>query len=263
MTNSNEIPQRVIDRAMAAYPAIEELVAGSTPVVSFGNPATAKIITIGINPSSSEFQKSGKSKDLLPVGKKRLVDQETLGINNPTSLTREQAIQVIEGCYDYFFSKPHNPYMTWFKHLNQNVNKHFGLDYRDASAAHLDLVQWATDPVWGGIKSDSVRAELLKSDAEFLRYQVGMKNHDIVFMNGSQVTEQLLATGIVEVSLTKETSYKTKSGKPRKLEFYRGKTFNGSLVLGWSRTFPGHYISEKALPAVVQELQQFMDEQTK
>lgn len=263
MKTPSHIEERVIERAMATYPSIAELVSGSTPVVSFGNPGLAKIITIGINPSSSEFQKPGKSKDLLPFGKKRLVDSETLGINNPVSLTRDQAIQVIEGCYDYFHSKPHNPYMTWFKHLNENINIHFGLDYRDGSAAHLDLVQWATDPVWGGIESDSVKAELLKSDSEFLRYQVGVKNHDIVFMNGSQVTEQLVGTGIVEVTLTKEANYKTKSGKPRKLEFYKGKTFNGSLVLGWSRTFPGHYISEEALPAVVSELHNFMDQQTK
>ena len=90
---------------------------------------------------------------MLPVEKKRLVDLETLGIENPKSLNREQAIQVIEGCYDYFDMKNHNPYMTWFKHLNDNINNHFGLDYLDGSAAHLDLVQWATDPVWGGIKS--------------------------------------------------------------------------------------------------------------
>jgi hypothetical protein len=263
MKTTYQIEERVIKRAMEAYPSIAELVSGSTPVVSFGNPGLAKIITIGINPSSCEFQKSGKSKDLLPFGKKRLVDTETLGISNPVSLTRDQAIQVIEGCYEYFYSKPHNPYMTWFRHLNENINKHFGLDYRDGSAAHLDLVQWATDPVWGGIDSDSVKAGLLKSDAEFLRYQVGMKNHDIVFMNGSQVTEQLVETGIVEVNLTRETSYKTKSGKARKLEFFSGQTFNGSLVLGWSRTFPGHYISEAALPEVVKELHTFMDQQTK
>ena len=126
---SVEIQERVIERAMESYPAIPELVSGSTPVVSFGNPSVSKMITIGINPSSSEFQVSGKSKNLLPLGKKRLVDLETLGIKNPDSLNREQAIRVIEGCYSYFDSKSHNPYMTWFKHLNENINKHFGLSY--------------------------------------------------------------------------------------------------------------------------------------
>lgn len=260
---THTIEDRVIARAMADYPQIGELVKGSTPVVSFGNPTLAKVVTVGINPSSNEFQKSGKSKDLLVGKKKRLVDTEVLGLTNPKSLTKEQAIQVIEGCYNYFNKKGHNPYMTWFKHLNDNINKHFGADFQDQSAAHLDLVQWATDPVWGGIDSDEVKADLLKSDAEFLRYQIENKKYDIVFMSGSQVTEQLVATGIVEVTLTHQTGYKTKSGKPRKLEFYRGTTRNGSLVLGWSRTFPGHYISKEALPGVVKELHAFMNNQTR
>ena len=260
---SNEIQERVIERAMENFPAIEQLVVGSTPVVSFGNPGPAKLITIGINPSSSEFQVFGKSKNLLPVEKKRLVDLETLGLKDPKSLNREQAIRVIEGCYYYFDKKNHNPYMTWFKHLNDNINKHFGLDYLDGSAAHLDLVQWATDPVWGGIKSEVTKDELLKSDSEFLRYQVGAKKYDIVFMNGRKVKDQLEGTGIVEVTQTKSTSYKTKTKKTLPLEFFKGTTSNGSLALGWSKTFPGHYIWPESLPKVVQELHQFMDEQTK
>ena len=260
---SNEIQERVIERAMRSFPTIEELVVGSTPVVSFGNPGPAKMITIGINPSSSEFQVFGKSKNLLSVEKKRLVDLETLGIVNPKSLNREQAIRVIEGCYNYFDTKKHNPYMTWFKHLNDNINKHFGLNYLDGSAAHLDLVQWATDPVWGGIKSEVTKDELLKSDSEFLRYQVSAKKYDIVFMNGREVKNQLEGTGIVEVTKIKSPSYQTRNKRTIPLEFFRGSTSNGSLVLGWSKPFPGHYIWAESLPAVVQELHQFMDEQTK
>lgn len=263
MMATYNIEEQVIKRAMAEYPNISELVKGSTPVVSFGYPAPAKVVTIGINPSSNEFQKSGKSKDLLSFPKKRLIDSEVLGIPSSQRLTREQAIAVIEGCYEYFYMREHNPYMTWFKHLNENINKHFGADYLDGSAVHLDLVQWATDPVWGNIKSPAIKSELLAADAEFLRYQMGVKRYDIVFMNGSQVTEQLIETKIVELSLTKEFAYKTKSGKSKKLEFYSGWTANGSLALGWSRTFPGHYISADALPTVIQEFHRFMDQQTK
>jgi hypothetical protein len=263
MTANHMIEERVIERAMRSYPTIEQLVVGSTPVVSFGNPGPAKMITIGINPSRSEFQVSGKSKNLLPVEKKRLVDLETLGIKNPRSLNREQAIRVIQGCYEYFDTSSHNPYMTWFNLLNENINKHFGLDYLDGSAAHLDLVQWATDPVWGGIDSEATKDELLKSDAEFLRYQVGAKKYDIVFMNGREVKDQLEGTGIVEVTKVKNTSYRTSTKKTLPLEFFRGSTSNGSLVLGWSKPFPGHYIWSESLPAVVQELHQFMDEQTR
>lgn len=263
MSIQHVIEERVIERVMSPFPTISQLVSGSTPVVSFGNPGLAKIITIGINPSSNEFQVSGKSKKLLSPGKKRLVDLETLGIDNPMSLNRDQAIQVINGCYNYFDTNNRNPYMTWFKHLNDNINKHFGINYLDGSAAHLDLVQWATDPVWGGIASDEIKSQLLESDSDFLRYQIGIKKFDIVFMNGREVTEQLVKTKIVEVTLTKATAYQTKSNKTRPLEFFKGTTSNGSLALGWSKPFPGHYIASQSLPKVVQELYSFMDEHAK
>ena len=103
MSSNYVIEERVIERAMASYPEIEEIVAFSTPVVSFGNPRGAKVATLGINPSSNEFQIGNGNKS--PLGEfesKRLIDTEILEIANPKNLTREQAIQVIEGCYDYF-----------------------------------------------------------------------------------------------------------------------------------------------------------------
>ena len=138
------IEERVIERAMATYPDIKELVEFSTPVVSFGYPSSARMVTVGINPSSLEFLTSGKNKKILSADKKKLVDLETLGVKNPKALNREQAIKVIEGCYSYFNIKPYD----WFDHLNKSVNSYFKCNYRDGSAAHLDLVQWATDPVW-------------------------------------------------------------------------------------------------------------------
>ena len=60
-----------------------DVVYGSTPVVSFGDFTKAKVATIGINPSSAEFMDksaSATSNGLLPEGKKRLADAETLGL---------------------------------------------------------------------------------------------------------------------------------------------------------------------------------------
>jgi len=60
-----------------------DVVYGSTPVVSFGDFTKAKVATIGINPSSLEFMdksNSATSNGLLPEGKKRLADAETIGL---------------------------------------------------------------------------------------------------------------------------------------------------------------------------------------
>lgn len=262
MSEEFTIEERVIQRAMEPYPNIKELVAFSTPVVSFGNPSDARVVTVGINPSSLEFQAAGKGKRLLVLDKKRLIDTELLGVQNPKNLTREQAVRVINGCYSYFGEKK-NPY-DWFDHLNLNINSYFKANYHDGSAAHLDLVQWATDPVWGGITSEVTKETLLKADVEFLRYQTNLKKYEVIFLNGKSVFEQLTSNGIIEASPKGDPiPYVTKSGKPRFLTCYQGVSSNGSLVLGCSKPFPGHYIWGEELPRVVSELHKFFDTYTK
>jgi hypothetical protein len=262
MSEKYIIEERVIERAMATYPVIPEIVKYSTPVVAFGYPANAKMVTVGINPSSVEFQTKSKPSKVLAEGKKRLVDSQILGIEDPSSLTQEQAKQVINGCYSYF-DKGHNPY-DWFDHLNNHINSHFGYSYHDGTAAHLDLVQWATDPVWGNITDEATKVQLLKDDVDFLRYQVNSKKFEVVYLNGKSVFEQLTSNGIVTAAPTgKVIHYKTKSGAPRELTCYQGESANGSLVLGCSKPFPGHYIWGEELPRVVDELHSFFDQYTK
>ena len=253
MSGPYEIDERVIERAMKPYPIIKEIVPYSTPVVSFGNPANAKVLTVGINPSSLEFLTGGKIKSVLSNGKKRLVDLEVLGIKDPKQLTKEMAIQVVEGCYNYF-KQSSNPYMTWFKHLDTKVNQYFKAGYRDDTAAHLDLVQWATNPVWGKITNSSIKDLLLEGDVDFLRYQIESAPHEVIFLNGKKVFEQLTTYKIVNADASHPIHYQTKTGKRSSVSFYYGSTTNGTPVVGWSRTFPGHHISDKALPGIVEKL---------
>jgi len=262
MSDKYIIEERVIERAMATYPDIPEFVEYSTPVVAFGYPANAKMVTVGINPSSVEFQTKSKPSRVLAEGKKRLVDTQILGIEDPSALTQEEAIQVINGCYSYF-DEGNNPY-DWFDHLNNHINKHFGNSYYAGTAAHLDLVQWATDPVWGNIKDETIKVQLLKNDADFLRYQVNSKKFEVIYLNGKSVFEQLTSNGIITAAPTgKVIHFKTKSGAPRELICYQGESANGSLVLGCNKPFPGHYISGEELPRVVDELRTFFDQYTK
>ena len=96
MSSNYVIEERVIERAMATYPDIPEIVPSSTPVVSFGYPNKAIVATLGINPSSNEFQVGNGNKNLLGFGSKELVDTEVLGVESPKHLNREQAIEVIK-----------------------------------------------------------------------------------------------------------------------------------------------------------------------
>jgi hypothetical protein len=247
------IEERVIERAMALYPQIEELVAFSTPVVSFGNPRLARVATLGINPSSNEFQIGNGNK--TPLGgeiPKRLVDTQVLGIESPIRLTRDQALQVIEGCYQYFYGQNANPY-EWFLKLEEFILKPAGFTYYgpDATACHLDLVQWATDPVWDSIASKSTKELLLKQDKEFLRYQLTSYNFEYVFLNGSTAINQFKELGIATLEEVHKVTANSNGGRHAVV---RGES-GGTVFFGWGINTGAKYASKTGL----QELVEFIE----
>jgi hypothetical protein len=249
------IEERVIDRAMASYPEVNELVAFSTPVVSFGYPKGARVATVGINPSSSEFQIGNGNRD--PLGEfesKRLVDTETLGIHNPKNLNREQAIKVIEGCYDYFSGANANPY-EWFKRLEKYVLEPAGHTYygENPSACHLDLVQWATDPVWDSIKDKSIKKKLLEADKEFLRFQLTNYDFEVVYLNGGTVLKQFKALGIADLSVVHQVTRNSMGGTHDVVTGYA----NGTTYFGWGINASSRDANKKGL----EELSQWIKSQ--
>jgi hypothetical protein len=130
-----------------------------------GDHTRARVATVGINPSSREFQDGRKR--LLPDDAKRLADLDLLEAESSSDLPDPAVATVMKWCRNYF---QHHPYTRWFDKLNALV-RGAGADFYDGTACHLDLVQWATDPVWGAFpKADAaVQAHLLAEDAPFLR----------------------------------------------------------------------------------------------
>jgi len=208
MSDKYIIEDRVIERAMATYPDIPQIVEYSTPVVAFGYPKGARVATLGINPSSNEFQIGNGNKAPLSTSEKRLVDTQVLGLDNVKSLNRDQAIEVVNGCYSYFNNKPYG----WFDDLEKYVLKPTGFSYRNGSACHLDLVQWATDPVWQDkCMPKENKKILLDSDKGFLEYQLSNYDFDYVFLNGSTVLEQVEKLNFVNLHKVGEVRF-NKSG---------------------------------------------------
>ena len=230
--NSEEIKKRVLERVMAPYPKNCHVVPYSTPVVSFGNPETSTVATLGINPSSREFLDDGMN--LLSGSEKRLVDTEVLGLPREIeSLNVEEAEEVIQGCFDYFETGKY--YKEWFSRLEEYVLNPAGASYfRSADeelerACHLDLVQWATDPVWGDIKDKGIQKTLLASDFDFLRFQLTSYNFKKLFLNGREVIEQFESLGLTEMTEVGKTPFQSGS---KMSSLYRGK-FGNTEVWGW------------------------------
>ncbi len=175
---------QLIARIQSNRPDVKEILPYSYPVTSFGDVTKARILTVGINPSVDEFCSRKRGRALLEASSKRLVDSESLGIEPGQDLSLEQAQRILLGNNNYF--QTGNAY-GWFNYLEQYALKPIGASYFDGSAAHVDLVQWATNPVWSNIQSEETRLELMSESLPFLSDLFSSGQWDLVMINGSQV----------------------------------------------------------------------------
>ena len=178
------IPEYIERRIRRPAPVDCRVVPGSTPVVVFGQTRTARVATLGLNPSKVEFL-DRRGNELQGVHR-RLATHSSLGISNLSDAPLSVVIQVLRECDTYFLR---NPYRRWFDQL-ERILASCSASYYDGTACHLDLVQWATDPTWGGL-TEGTRLELLRSDVPFLMEQLANENIRVILVNGSGVINQL------------------------------------------------------------------------
>lgn len=186
-------PAYLLERALRSPDLELGVVAGSTPVVSFGDPADAPVATLGINPSSGEFLAS--SGALLAGGERRLATLASLGVERYDQLTADHAAAIVDDCATYFERRPYR----WFNPLDDVIREALGVSYFERSACHLDLVQWATVPLWGELPAD-VQAELLRQDLGFLRRllrQISQSHYRTVIVNGRSAMSWVASSGLV------------------------------------------------------------------
>lgn len=203
------------------------LTLGSTAVPSFGDFTKSNIATLSINPSSKEFV---SGKNILPTGKKRLVDKESLGLENSEKLKAEHADSVWNGCVSYF--QTGNSY-EWFNDL-QLVLDSIGASYKSGTACHIDLVQWATSPAWKELPS-TFKSEFIEKDREFFHRQTDSKNLELLIINGRQVFEVASRLPDFEFKFVEPLTYKYKGKTTNNFRFV-GSGPNGKRILGWTGT---------------------------
>lgn len=192
------VPAYVANRIRQPVPDGCSVVQGSTPVVVFGDLRTATVATLGFNPSENEFV----TNDGVPVEPRRLSTYASLGVETLTTATDEQVSEVLAECYEYFH---HNPYCTYFKPSENLLEATVGASYLGGTACHLDLIQWATDPVFGKLPGP-VRKKLIDADQEFLRQQLLAENVRLVLLNGAGVIEAVRKMGVDLVAVEPATT---------------------------------------------------------
>jgi hypothetical protein len=171
---------------------------GSTPVVAFGDPTRARVATLGINPSRREF--TDEQGQMLTGAQRRLATMTSLGASRLDLLEDAQVASVVADCGTYFLRQP---YRRWFDPLDALIRAGASASYYDGTACHLDLVQWATDPVWGQMADDRVRRVLMDDGVPHLRAQLAANPQiRMVLCNGRQVIDQVRAAGLADLAET-------------------------------------------------------------
>lgn len=233
------VPDYIARRIRTPYPDIRYVLRGSTPVISFGDFRTAHVATLGINPSDSEFLQNG---EWLTGDKQRFATLRSLGLAAPEEASDADVAAIVHACCNYFQGT--NPYWTWFRPLNKLIQDGLGVSYEAGTAVHLDLVQWATSPVWRKIKSVDQK-QLIQSDREFLREQLARENIKLVVMNGRSVMTQLERAGLEYTHRIPLVNVTAKS------EIVFGR-LDGTSYIGWSRNIP-------SLPPTPEQRAQIVD----
>jgi hypothetical protein len=174
------------DRLRAA--PSQSSVPGSLPVLFFGDLFSARLGTIGLNPSRQEFL-SPKGVELDgPL--RRFETLGSLGACSRATLSTELCERAIRRMREYF--APGKPVYSWFASLGRVVEG-MGASFESGTAAHLDLVQEATDPVWSqlrGVGRDEA-VSLLASDLPFLKWQIETYPLDAVVCTSARVLREV------------------------------------------------------------------------
>ncbi len=228
--SSAGLPAHVVAMVRRALPRGCGVVPGSTPVVAFGDPQSAEIATLGINPSWAEFC---AGDELLTGARRRLADAPSLGLEDPEHATDDQVRRIVADCAGYFSRPGANPFWTWFRVLEKVLVAGCDASYLDGTACHLDLVQWATRPVWRKLSPD-VRTRLLRDGVPHLRAQLERDNIRLVLLNGRQVLDQVRSVGLVQLENARTLVYHG----DKTTTLYRG-TSAGVRFLGWSVNLQG------------------------
>lgn len=155
------------------------------PVPSFGDLSSARVATLGLNPSNREFV--DQSGDELQGTSRRFHTLASLGLRSWSEVDSRHLRLILESCRTYFLG---NPYDRWFKRMEQVVAG-ANASFYDPScgACHLDLIPYATARKWTELTIRQ-RSSLLSVAADTLGLLLRDSPVRILILNGRSVVEQ-------------------------------------------------------------------------
>jgi hypothetical protein len=181
-----------VDRLDAQQVIPTSVLKWGCPVPFFGELASARVATVGINPSNREFVDTRGLE--LRGSQRRLPTLTSLGLARWSEVDAGHLRVIIEACSGYF---RRNPYDRWFKVLERLLTQARASFYGPTSSAcHVDLVPYATTAKWGDLPV-SDRRFLLTASADALGELLRRSPLELLILNGQSVVEHFqLLTGV-------------------------------------------------------------------
>lgn len=182
---SLDVLMKLIDQIETRNLREQNVISWAAPVLSFGDLSTARIATLGINPSNREFvDLNGKELDGVH---RRFHTLKSLGLKKWSEVSTSHLQLILESCKNYFHG---NPYDTWFGALDKLIIDTNASYYGPFSmACHLDLVPYATTCKWTAL-THTHKSELLKSGEQALALLLKSSKIEIIVLNGRSVIDK-------------------------------------------------------------------------
>lgn len=228
----------LLDRLDLELASHASVIPWGCPVPCFGDLSTARVATVGINPSNREFVDGNGTQ--LTGSQMRLPTLQSFGLTRWSEATSHHLQQIIRACQNYFRG---NPYDRWFNFLEQVVSGLEATYYKLApTACHLDLVPYATTSKWGTLTSFQ-RQELLDATGDALGLLLENSSVRLLILNGRSVVDNF--ERIADVSLDKairnDWGLHRVSGRPVQGIAYFGQVSEiGGVQLSQSITVAGY-----------------------
>lgn len=168
-----------LDRAAALG---TDVIEWGCPVPSFGDLSSARVATVGLNPSNREFVNNLGQE--LAGEFRRFHTFVSLGLSSWLDADARHLRPILASCQQYF---DRNPYNTWFKRLDEVVSGANASFYGPASnACHLDLIPFATMRKWTELTARQ-RSLLLSLAADTLALLLRDSPVRVIILNGRSV----------------------------------------------------------------------------
>jgi hypothetical protein len=164
------------------------------PIPVFGDVGTARVATLGINPSNREFVDA--EGDELHGSSRRFHTLQSLNLESWDAIEAAHLRLIEESCRDYF---QRAPYDRWFRKIDMVVAG-TGCSYYSAQqhACHLDLIPFATSRKWTDLSSTQ-RNRLLRSSYGALADLLRDSNIETLILNGRSVVEEFCSIANVQL----------------------------------------------------------------